>query len=142
MGSKCTALIAVVAILSAADKHHHEWQNGKALDVEHNPYFAGISASTSVQGQGATVGPGGTTEANGNASTTSIAVYNTYQKYAIESDRYVYLVEERIHFRWSKSARITLNGTVKFAVENEKLYLQDDHGKVHETWILKAVEKT
>jgi hypothetical protein len=79
MGFRYFALIAVVAVLSAADKHHHEWQNGKALDVEHNPYFAGIPASTSVQGQGATVGPGGTTEANGNASTTSIAVYNTYQ---------------------------------------------------------------
>jgi hypothetical protein len=142
MGFRCIALIAVVAILCAADKHHHEWQNGKALDVEHNPYFAGIPASTSVQRQDATVGPGGTTEANGKASTASIAVYNTYQKYAIESDGYVYLVEERIHFRWSKSARITMNGTVKFAVEKEKLYLQDDRGKVHETWILKTVEKT
>jgi hypothetical protein len=142
MGFRYFALIAIAAVLGAADKHHHDWQNGKALDVEHNPYFSGIPASSSVQNQKPIVGPGGTTEANGNASTTSIAVYNTYQKYAIEADRYVYLVEERIHFRWSKSARITMNGTVKFAVEKEKLYLQDDRGKVHETWILKAVEKT
>jgi hypothetical protein len=142
MSSRYIALMAVVAVLSAADKQRHEWQSGNVLDVEHNPYFAGVPASSSVQGQGATVGPGGTTEANGNASTTSVAVYNTYQKYAIEADHYVYLVEERIHFRWSRSARITVNGKVKFAVEKEKLYLMDDRGKVHETWILKAVEKT
>jgi hypothetical protein len=142
MGFRYIALIAIATVLSAADKHHHEWQIGNVLDVEHNPYFSGVPASSSVQGQAATAGPGGTTEANGSASTTSIAVYNTYQKYAIEADRYVYLVEERIHFRWSRSARISVNGKVKFAVEKERLYLLDDHGKVHETWILKAVEKT
>jgi hypothetical protein len=142
MRFRCIALIAVVTVLSAADKKHHDWQMGNVLDVEHNPYFAGIHASTSVQGEGATAGPGGTTEPNASASSTSIAVYNTYQKYAIEANRYVYLVEERIHFRWSRSARITVNGKVKFAVEKDKLYLQDDHGKVHETWILKQIEKT
>jgi hypothetical protein len=135
------ALVALVSVLSAADKRHHQWQSGTVLDVEHNPYFAGIPVSTSVQGQPATAGPGGTTEVNG-ASTTSIAVYNTYQKYAIEADRYVYLVEERIRFRWSRSARITVNGKAKFAVEKDKLYLQDNRGKVHETWILKQIEKT
>ncbi len=136
----CLGLIAMVAAAKTKDKQH-DWRTGKALDVEHNPYFTGISSNSSVEGAPATAGPGGTTEVNGNASSTSIAVYNTYQKYVIESERYVYLVEERIHFRWSKSARITVNGPVQYAVEKERIYLLDKRGKVHETWIVKVVDK-
>jgi len=96
MKSSCIPLIAVVAVLSAADKHHHQWQDGRVLDVEHI-LTSRIRRAVRCKAKGRRPARR-TTEANGNASTTSIAVYNTYQKYAIEADRYVYLVEERIHF--------------------------------------------
>jgi hypothetical protein len=59
----------------------------------------------------------------------------------IESDKYVYLAEERLLWRWSKPAHLIVNGQVKFAVEKDTLYLLDEEGKEHEAKIVKQALK-
>jgi hypothetical protein len=55
----------------------------------------------------------------------------------IEGDKYVYLAQERLRWRWSKVANVTVNGSVKYAVEKRKLYVMDEDGKEHEMEIVK-----
>ena len=68
-------------------------------------------------------------------------MYRVYQTFAIEDDTQVYLAEERLRWRWSKPANLTVNGPVKFAVEKRKLYVIDDDSKEHEMEIIKHVLK-
>jgi hypothetical protein len=107
-----------------------DWQTGKVLDTERNRYFAGTYNSGSSSG---TV-DGGTYQ--GHSSGSSVAVYRIYATYVIESDKYVYQTEERLHWRWSKPAQVIVNTPVKFAAEKRKLYIVDDEGKEHETKIV------
>jgi len=60
----------------------------------------------------------------------------------IEGDKYVYLAQERLHWRWSKPANLTVNGPVKYAVEKRKLFVMDEDGKEHEMEIVKKTLKT
>jgi hypothetical protein len=112
-------LIAAVSVTRA--EKQRDWQTGKVLDTERNRYFAG------------TYTPAG--------SGFGTAVYRTYARYAIETEKYVYLGEERLPWRWSKPAQLIINTSVKFAIEKRKLYIIDDEGKEHESKIVKQVLK-
>lgn len=77
----------------------------------------------------------------GYSSGSSRAVYKVYEDFVIEGDKYVYLAQERLHWRWSKPANLTVNGPVKYAVETRNLFVMDEDGKEHEMEIVKKTLK-
>jgi hypothetical protein len=114
-------LIGTFAAGNVAAEKQRDWQTGKVLDTERNRRFTG---TYTPQGSG-----------------FGTAVYRTYARYAIETEKYVYLGEERLPWRWSKPAQLIVNTSVKFAIEKRKLYIIDDDGKEHEAKIVKQVLK-
>ena len=112
--------VVTIATSAAGAEKQRNWQTGKVLDTDRNRYFVGTDDSASGFGD---------------------PVYRTYARYAIEADKYVYLTEERLPWRWSKWARLIVNTPVRFAAEKRKLYIVDDDGKEHETKIVKQVLK-
>jgi len=65
------------------------------------------------------------------------AVYRVFETFVIEGDKYVYLAQEDLRWRWSKAANVTVNGPVKYAVEKRRLYVMDEEAKEHEMEIVK-----
>ena len=113
------------------------WQTGTVLDTKRSRYFAGTIGSGNTTGT--TDSSNGTYQ--GQTTTDNTAVYRVFQTFAIEGDTRVYIAEERLRWRWSKPANVTVNATVKFAVEKRKLFVIDDDGKEHEMEIVKQVLK-
>jgi len=132
-------LIVLLPTMAFSAEKVRNWQIGKVLDTERSRIFAG------------TVGSGdttGTTQSNGNygtyqgrTNTSQRAVYRVYETFAIEGDTHIYIAQERLHWKWSKPASLTVNGPVKFAIEKRKLFVVDDDGKEHEMGIIKQVLK-
>jgi hypothetical protein len=122
------SLVAAIILLGNATgaEKERDWQTGKVLDTERNRYFVG------------TVGNANTTY-QGNTNSSQRAVYRVYETFSIEGDTYAYLAQERLHWRWSKPANLTVNGPVKYAVEKRKLFVLDDDGKEHELEIIKKI---
>jgi hypothetical protein len=123
------ALLAAVPLTAGKER---DWKTGKVLDSQRQRYFAGTVGNGSTNG---TVGDSGTYSGQTNSSST--AIYRVFETFVIEGDKYVYLAQERLRWRWSKAANVTVNGPVKYAVEKRKLYVMDDDGKEHEMEIVK-----
>ena len=64
-------------------------------------------------------------------------MYRVFETFLIEGDKYAYLAQERLRWRWSKAANLTINGPVKYAIEKRKLFVIDEDGKEHEMEIIK-----
>jgi hypothetical protein len=125
-------VVAMLATIPLSAGKEHDWQTGKVLDTQRQRYFAGTVGSGNSNG---TVSDSGTYSGQTNSSST--AVYRVFETFVIEGDQYVYLAQERLRFRWSKAANVTVNGPVKYAVEKRKLYVMDEDGKEHEMEIVK-----
>ena len=122
----------MAALLCGAAKER-DWQNGRVLDTDRQRYFAGTVGNGNTNG---TVdGESGTYRGQTNSSST--AVYRVFQTFVIEGEKHVYLAQERLRWRWSKPANVTVNGPVKYAVEKQKLYVMDEDNKEHEMEIMK-----
>jgi hypothetical protein len=68
-------------------------------------------------------------------------LYRVYENLIVEGDDMVYFTQERIRWRWSKGARVTVNGEVRYYVEGRKLHVLDDSGKEHVIEIVKQIKK-
>jgi hypothetical protein len=108
-----TGFILLIALDCPGASKITSWETGKVLDAT----FGAASRSTTS------------------------ALYNAYEEYAIESDVFIYLTRERLRSERSKPALLTINGTVKFHVDGRKLVILDNEGKEHETIIVKQVSK-
>src|SRR5579872_6079301 len=125
--------IVAISLSAFAGQKKRNWQTGKVLDSQRQRYFAGTVGSGSTSG---TVdGDSGTFR--GQTDNSSTAVYRVFETFVIEGDQYVYLAQERLRWRWSKAANVTVNGPVQYAVEKRKLYVLDEDGKEHEMEIIK-----
>ena len=127
--------IAVLLCLTfglVAAERQRDWQTGKLLDTNRQRYFAGTVGNSNTNG---TVDSSG--NYHGNSSGGGTAVYRVFETFVIEGDQYVYLAQERLRWRWSKAANVTVNGPVKYAVEKRKLFVMDEVGKEHEMEIIK-----
>jgi hypothetical protein len=122
-------LLASIAVFGAAKQR--DWQDGKVLDSQRSRYFAGTIGNTSSAG---TVGDG---TYSGTSNGTQTAVYRVFETFVIEGEKYVYLAQERLRWRWSKAANVTVNGPIKYAVEKRNLFVIDEDGKEHEMEIVK-----
>jgi hypothetical protein len=122
-------VVMLVPSLALSAEKARDWQSGTVLDTERSQYFIG------------TIGSTGTVQGNrtyqGQTNTSQAAVYRVYQTFAIEGDTRVYLAQERLRWKWSKPANLTVNAPVKFAIERRKLFVIDDAGKEHEMEIIK-----
>lgn len=135
--SRRLVLAALMAVVAFGAPKQRDWQTGKVLDTDRQRYFAGTVGSGNTNG---TVdGDSGTYRAQTNSSST--AVYRVFQTFVIEGEKYVYLAQERLRWRWSKPANVTVNGPVKYAVEKQKLYVMDEDNKEHEMEIVKKTLK-
>lgn len=122
-------LLAVVPLTAGKER---DWQTGKVLDSQRQRYFAGTVGNGSTNG---IVRDSGTY--SGQTNTSSTAIYRVFETFVIEGDKYVYLAQERLRWRWSKAANVTVNGPVKYAVEKRKLFIMDEDGKEHEMEVVK-----
>jgi hypothetical protein len=129
-------LISVLAAVAFGAAKLRDWQTGKVLDTQRQRYFAGTVGSGNSNG---TVSDSGTY--SGQTNSSSRAVYRVFENFVIEGDQYVYLAQERLRWRWSKAANVTVNGPVKYAVEKRKLFVMDEDGKEHEMEIIKKTAK-
>jgi hypothetical protein len=59
----------------------------------------------------------------------------------IESDTHVYVARERLRWRWSKPANLTINAPIRFAIEKDRRFILDEDGKEHEAKITKKILK-
>jgi hypothetical protein len=122
-------LVLLGATSSMAGSKRRAWQTGTLLDAERNQYFVGLDDSP---------GKIGNYEYPRGPAT---ATYRVYPTYVIETEKYVYVVEERLRWQRSKPARLIVNAPVRFAIEKDKLYLLGGAGKEHETRIVKQIQK-
>lgn len=135
-----SALLAIVSAQCPADgEKGRNWHMGKVLDSERSRYFAGTLGSGRTTGSAQTYGTYGTYQGSSNTSQT--AIYRVHETFLIESETHVYMAQQRLRWRWSKPANLTVNGPVKFAVEKRRLYVIDDDGKQHEMEVIKQVLK-
>jgi hypothetical protein len=129
------ALTMSFSVTGISAEKQRDWQTGKVLDTERSRYFAGTVGSSNTTGNLDVTGDSGTYR--GQTSGSQTALYRVYETFVIEGDQYVYLAQERLRWRWSKPANLTVNGPVKYAVEKRKLFVVDEDGKEHEMEIIK-----
>ncbi len=152
----CLASLAAPASDRRAD---HQWLTGKIVDANRARHLAMIqhsgqsstttSGSMSGTGQSTAIGDNSTTNINGSYSGTSsttysgseMPLYRVYENLIIEGDDMVYVTQERIRWRWSKAAHVTVNGEVKYYVDKRKLHVLDDDGKEHIVQIAEQIKK-
>jgi hypothetical protein len=131
-------VLSVAIEASGREKTRH-WQTGKVLDSQRSRYFAGTVGDATSTGRVDTYSGGGTYQ--GHTSTSQTAVYRVYETFLIEGETHAYLAQERLLWRWSKPANLTINGPVRFAVEGRKLFVIDDDGREHQMEIVRRVLK-
>jgi len=130
-----TLSFCLSAAPSSAKEKERQWQTGKVLDTNRNSVYAGEIGSAN----GTSTTSGNTTYGNANGSST--AMYKVYETYMIEAGGYVYVCQERLKWKWSKPAQLTVNGPVQFAIEKDNLFIKSEDGSEHETKIIKKVAK-
>lgn len=131
------ALALLLVNQAAGAEKVRDWQTGKVLNAERSRYFAGTVGSANTTGTAQANGNYGTYR--GNTSSSQTAVYRVYETFLIEGETHAYLAQERLQWRWSKAANLTVNGPVKYAAEKRKLFVIDEDGKVHEMEIVKKI---
>jgi hypothetical protein len=67
---------------------------------------------------------------------------NDIMLYTIDDGKYVWVVSRRMIKKHDKPIEVTINATVKFAVENQDCYLLDDQGKEYKLVVEKKTLKT
>jgi hypothetical protein len=151
--------LSLASSMPGSDRPAQPWLTGKIVDanrarylamVEHNSHSSTTtSGSVSATGQSSTIGGNTTTDINGSYSGTSstdtsssdVPLYRVYENLIIEGDDMVYVTRERIRWRWSKGAHVTVNGEVRYYVDKRKLHVLDDDGKEHVVEIAEQIKK-
>jgi hypothetical protein len=127
------ALLLLIPTFAAAEKSRN-WQTSTVLDSNRSGYFAGTVGSANTNGN---ISDTGSYYYYADTAASERPIYRVYQDFVIAGDQYVYLAQERLKWRSSKPADLTVNVKVKYAVEKRKLYVIDDEGKEHEMEIVK-----
>jgi len=134
-----TLTLLFSALSVAAKQVERDWKQGKLLSTDEDRYFAGTINSASANGTVNDSGDYGTYSGHTGGSQT--AIYRVYQSYVIESDTHVYVARERLRWRWSKPANLTINAPIRFAIEKDRMFILDEDGKEHEAKITKKILK-
>ena len=98
-------LIAIAAIPSLGFQNKkRDWQEGKLIDIKSEAYNIGTIGG---------IGP------------------RERISYVINAGQYTYTISH-LHIHRDKALPLTINSTVKFAIEKSKAYLIDEEGKEHD----------
>lgn len=139
MRYRSVLLVLLLFTLQAFAATERNWQTGTLTESEQ---LKVPSASTKTSSTDGTAKPkGDKTQYSENTTTTTTQDYDNYQVFTIEGATKIYTVRQRLLFPWSKPANITVGEKVKYAIEKNTMYLQDDDGKEAKTSITKVKMK-
>ena len=110
-----------------AEKKIRDWQTGTWRDTARTSERVGSETSGTVSG--------------GSVSGSTVDVRRVSQFYVIETDDFIYQAEQRLRWRWSNSVPLTVNDSVKFAIEKNKLYVIGEDGKEYELSLIKKIKR-
>lgn len=135
------AVVVVVLLLalSAFAATERNWQTGMLMESEQLKVPSNSTKTSSTDG---TAKPKGDKTQYSEQTTTTTQDYDTFQVFTIEGDTKIYTVRQRLLFPWSKPANIVVGEKVKYAIEKNTMYLQDDDGKEAKTSIVKVKMKS
>lgn len=127
----CGFVVLVALLAVAAPKPERSWQKGIVLESERVRRLVGFETASSTQHHGST------SQTVGDLDPT----YASCQRYVIEGEKYIYVAEQPLRWRWSRPARLTVNGPVRFAIDGKWIYVLDDEGKERRAEIVKRILK-
>ena len=125
------ACFLTLAIVARADDRN--WQTGTLTATQRQQVPTGSNSfsttDSSVNNKG---------DYSQNTMRTKSDDYDTYQVFTIQSGNITYVVREHLFFPWSKPADLVLGKPVRFAVDNNTMYLLDSDGKEHKLSVVKT----
>ncbi len=116
------ALALIVLAVPAAARKERDWQTGKVLDPQNSAYNRPSTVDAPY----------------GNSD---VPIVKVYEPFLIEGPTSAYFARQGLRWEWSKPAELKLNGTVKFAVAGDRLYVIDEAGKERRMQITKTVPR-
>jgi hypothetical protein len=129
-------MVCFFSLVTFAVADDHNWQTGTLTATEKQRVPAGSTVTTTTDGSAKN--HGNNTDYSQDSTTTKSKDYDTYQLFTIESGNTVYVASEHLFFPWSKPANLTLGKPVKFAVENDSMYILDSSDKQHKLSVVKT----
>lgn len=102
--------------IATAAQHEREWQTGALLDTQGSRVYLGTFGGSTVH-------------------------YGINEVEVIDVGKCVYYVGRVLKWRWNKTANLTVNAPVQFAIQGQTMYLLDESGRQHKTLIIKKVLK-
>jgi hypothetical protein len=131
--------ICLFGLVTLAVADDHNWQTGTLTATEKQRVPSGSTVTSNTDGSAKD--HGNNTDYSQNTTTTKSKDYDTYQLFTIESGNTVYVASEHLFFPWSKPANLTVGKPVKFAVENDSMYILDSSDKQHKLTVVKTSMK-
>src|SRR5205085_9955073 len=127
-----TPTISEVENIKRPTKNGRAWQRGIVRDTEKEEFttYGGTTTHGHVDDHG-----------NITATTTRSSWDHERYTFAIEGDEYIYIIDHVLSWRWSKEAKVTVNGPTFYAIEGDKFYLLDEKGREFKLKIEKKVLK-
>jgi hypothetical protein len=129
-------MICLVGVVTTVVAEERNWQTGTLTATEKQRVPAGSTITSNTDGSAKDRGD--KTDYSQNTTTTKSSDYDTYQLYTIQSGNITYVASEHLFFPWSKPVSLTLGKPVKFAVENNTMYILDAEGKQHKASVVKS----
>jgi len=129
MKTRAALLIAMLA--TSAWAKDRIWKDGSLLDTRGNKYFPSMASNSEADRA---------PSSQMFTGTQTVQTNTVYDRYVVESEEAVYLVE-RGRFKSAKPSLLRPYLSIKFAVDKKKIWLLDEEGRELETTILKRVDK-
>lgn len=127
------AFLCWLPVLALGATKDRDWQQATLLSVDKHR-FTTQSDTTTTQGQ-----------VSGNSYSGTSQQYSWNHEritYVVDSGQFVYVASHVLSFRWSKPAKVTVNGPVWIAISKGKLYLRDEDEREHKLEIEQKILKT
>jgi hypothetical protein len=131
--------VCLLTLVTMAAADEHSWQTGTLTATERQKVQEGSTIMSNTDGSAKD--RGNATGYSQNTTTSKTDNYDNYQVYTIESGNTIYVASEHLMFPWSKPASIILGKPVKFAVENNNIFILDDDDKQHKATLIKTALK-
>lgn len=130
-------LLQIVPLMAGSSKASVEWKTATVVDTSDHSY---ASHQNTTEGYDPYRQRGQPSPYP--ATSTTRTVYTTTFTYLLDAGDMVYTATITPRWRWSKVPAVTVNGTVKFALEgNRKLLMVDDEGREYKLDLIRRVKK-
>lgn len=124
-------LCLLLGVAVWAKAQNRTWQTGTLSKIVHMKVREGSTETATIAGY---LNDNRDSFSPANIPSTSTTPdFETYQEFTIEAGQRIYVVRQDLFHRWSKPALRTVGEHVRFAVEQNVLYLIGEDGKQHKT---------